>query len=264
MSDVNALTGAKPDYRGPKMRVLGYGRGSTSEQEITIDLQKEKVASYCATYNLHLVEMIVDPGESAKTLDRPGLTRALDLLRDGQASGMVIFKLDRLTRSVKDLGHLLDEYFGELSKLRKVLYSVEDKFDTQSAAGRLILNVLMSVSQWEREVIVERTVSALAHKRSRSERISGHIPYGYFLDGDKKTLGVNVEEALIVDTMITLRNAGRSFGWIAAHLNTSGVPTRTGGLWYPSTVHEIIARKPAPRAPHAPHQIEEANQVPPA
>ncbi|WP_437786905.1 recombinase family protein [Sorangium sp. So ce1097] len=94
--------------------------------------------------DLDLVDIIEDPGVSAKTLDRPGLQRALGMLDAGQAYALLVVKLDRLTRSVRDFDTSIARYFAD----RFSLLSVADSIDTRSAAGRLVLNVLASVSQW--------------------------------------------------------------------------------------------------------------------
>lgn len=82
---------------------------------------------------------------------------------------MVVVKLDRLTRSVADWQLLIDDYFGERSG--KQLFSVADSIDTRTAAGRLVLNVLLSVAQWERETTGERTREALRHKDSHRRTV---------------------------------------------------------------------------------------------
>jgi DNA invertase Pin-like site-specific DNA recombinase len=110
--------------------------------------------------------MVVDAGESAKTLDRPGLQRALGTLKRGEADALLVVKLDRLTRSVVDLGSLVERYFAPG---KAALLSVGEQIDTRSAAGRLVLNVLASVSQWEREAIAERTATAMQHKARQGE-----------------------------------------------------------------------------------------------
>jgi DNA invertase Pin-like site-specific DNA recombinase len=150
-----------------RTRVVGYARVSTEEQAsdgVSLGAQSEKIRAYASLYDLELLEVIVDAGVSAKTLNRPGLNRALDMLAEGKASGLVVAKLDRLSRSVGDWNTLIDGYFGERSG--KTLMSVADSIDTRTAAGRLVLNVLMPVSQWERETIAERTRDAPQQKRS--------------------------------------------------------------------------------------------------
>jgi len=148
------------------MRVIGYIRVSTEEQStkgVSIDAQRAKLEAYAALYDLELVDVISDAGFSAKTLNRPGLQTVLAKLDNGDADALLVYKLDRLTRSVSDMGTLINNYFG--SKFN--LLSVSDQIDTRSAAGRLVLNVLTSVAQWEREVISERTHTALAHKKAK-------------------------------------------------------------------------------------------------
>ena len=161
------------------MRVIGYVRVSTEEQAshgVSLAAQTEKVRAYCALYDLELVELIDDPGASAKTLARPGLARALAALDRGDADGLVVAKLDRLTRSVADMATLVSDYFGE--RAGKSLFSVADSIDTRTAAGRMVLNILVTVSQWEREAIGERTRDALRHKRAIGEAY-GPTPLGY-------------------------------------------------------------------------------------
>ncbi len=100
------------------MNVIGYCRVSTEEQAAngqSLDAQRAKVEGYAKLYDLELVGVIVDAGVSAKSLNRPGLQEALAKLRKGEAEGLVICKLDRLTRSVSDWQELIDGYFGEKS-----------------------------------------------------------------------------------------------------------------------------------------------------
>src|SRR5260370_40191073 len=94
-------------------RLVGCLRVSTSEQSsegISLQAQRERLEAYATLYDGILVDVITDAGASAKTLRRPGLTRALALLEDGSADGIVVAKLDRMTRSVRDLGVLLERY----------------------------------------------------------------------------------------------------------------------------------------------------------
>jgi hypothetical protein len=114
---------------------------------VSLHAQRAKVTAYAKLYDLELAEVTVDAGESAKHLDRPGLQRALGMLKRGEADALLVVKLDRLTRSVRDLGHLVEKYFAPG---KAALLSVGEQIDTRSAAGRLVLNVLASVSQWER------------------------------------------------------------------------------------------------------------------
>src|SRR5215831_17502980 len=156
-----------------KTRAVAYLRVSTEKQAdkgVSLNAQRAKVVAYAQLYELELVDVVIDAGASAKTLDRPGLQRALEMLRAGQAEAFLVAKLDRLTRSVVHLGQLVEDYFA---KDKWALLSVGEQIDTRSAAGRLVLNVLASVSQWEREAIGERTSAAMQHKASVGEYTGG-------------------------------------------------------------------------------------------
>lgn len=232
------------------MRVVGYARVSTEDQAsegVSLDAQSDKIRAYAALYGLDLVELVAG-GESAKSLDRPAFCRALALLDSGAADGLVVAKLDRLSRSVVDLGWLVAHYFGESG--RRQLFAVAESIDTRTAAGRLVLNVLMSVAQWEREAIVERTRDALRHKRQQGERTGG-VPYGFDLDpssplnraGRPTRLVENPAESAIVARILALAAEGRSPRAIAAELVRLGVPTKQArGPWRHSAVARILDR----------------------
>ena len=123
------------------MRTVAYLRVSTEDQAskgVSLDVQREKITAYADLYGLELVEIIEDAGVSAKSLDRPGLQRALGLLKEGTADALLVFKFDRLTRSVRDLGSLIETTFSPETG-KPALLSVQDQIDTRSAAGRLVL-----------------------------------------------------------------------------------------------------------------------------
>lgn len=224
------------------MKVVGYIRVSTEEQASSgqsLDAQRAKLTAYAALYDLELVEIVEDAGVSAKTLNRPGLQRALELLDSGEAEGLLIAKLDRLTRSVGDWQILIDEHFSE--RAGRMLFSVADSIDTRTAAGRLVLNVLLSVAQWERETIAERTADALQHKIGRGERC-GKIRFGYDLADDGRTLVANPTEQEAIHLIRELRSAGESLRDIAKELERRGVKTKEGQPWKHTSVKRILSR----------------------
>lgn len=220
------------------MKAIGYIRVSTEEQAregVSLAAQEAKLRAYADLYDLELVAVVVDAGVSAKTLNRPGLQEALAKLDAGEAEALVIAKLDRLTRSVADWGTLIDGYFAK----RCALLSVADQIDTRTAAGRLVLNVLVSVAQWEREAIGERTSAALAHKKAIGEHV-GAPAYGYAVEGVEL---VRVEAELEVVTLAKeLRAAGATLQAVADELNRRGIPTKRGGKWAPVQVKRITER----------------------
>src|SRR5947199_180597 len=168
------------------MQAIGYVRVSTdrqAEQGVSLEAQEAKIRAMATVQSAELLDVIVDGGESAKSLNRPGLQRLLALINAGKVQAVIVAKLDRLTRSVKDLCGLL-----ELFEKRKVaLISVAESLDTGSAAGRLVITIMGAVSQWEREAIGERTREALRHKRSQGRRV-GNIAFGSRLAEDGEHL----------------------------------------------------------------------------
>jgi len=234
--------GRESPPRGTPMRVIAYCRVSTTDQAengISLEAQQGRMQAYAALYGLMIVEMIVDT-ESAKSLHRPGLQRALALLRAGEAEGLLIVRLDRLTRSIADWQDLIDAYFGERGG--KQLLSVNDSIDTRTAAGRLVLNIITSISQWEREIVSERTREALRHKISRGERC-GRIRFGFNLADDGVSLVENPGEQQALTLMRDLRAAGRTLREIAAELTRRNIPTKGGKvLWKHQTVAQILGR----------------------
>jgi site-specific DNA recombinase len=157
------------------VRVIGYARVSTTEQAErghSLEAQRAKLEAYATLYGLELVRVEVDAGESAGSLDRPALQRALRDLK--KCDGLLVVKLDRLTRSVRDLAELVDGAFK-----KRALLSVEEKIDTSTASGRMVLNVLTSVGQWEREAIGERTRTVKRRQRQLGQYVGGDAPYGW-------------------------------------------------------------------------------------
>lgn len=225
------------------MKVIAYLRVSTDEQAnsgLSLGNQQAKAEAYAALYDLDLVEVITDAGESAKTLNRPGLQKALSMLKAGKAEGLVIVKLDRLTRNVGDWQKLIDDHFGE--KAGGQLFSVGDSIDTRTAAGRLVLNVLLSVAQWEREAIAERTKEALQHKIANGQRV-GKIRFGFDLADDGTTLIPNADEQEAIAIITKLRHAGESLRKIADELTRRQIRTKEGNTrWDHTAVNRILKR----------------------
>ena len=222
-------------------RTIAYLRVSTEKQAdkgVSLDAQRAKVAAYAELYDLELTEVVVDAGHSAKSLDRPGLQRALATLKAGKADALLVVKLDRLTRSVVDLGRLVQSYFAPG---KAALLSVGEQIDTRSAAGRLVLNVLASVSQWEREAIGERTSVAMQHKASVGEYTGGAAPFGYRLAADVEHLEPVAEEQAILAAARELRASGLSLRAVAAELDRRGLRSRTGGTFAAMQISRMLA-----------------------
>lgn len=234
---------------------MGYVRVSTEHQAdsgVSLEAQRRKLELYVELHGLELVGVEVDAGASAKTLRRPGLQAALTRLNAGEAEGLLVCKLDRLTRSVRDLGELVEHYFAD----RFSLLSVADSIDTRSAAGRLVLNVLASVSQWEREATGERTAEALRHIRDAEGAQLGAAPLGQRRTDQRdqhgrRTVAADPAEQLTVARAIELRAEGRTFAQAAEQLTAEGRRTKRGGSWHASTVRAVLKRAGCTRVSQA-------------
>src|SRR5260370_6920279 len=161
------------------MKTIGYVRVSTDKQAdrgVSLDAQAEKIRAMAVVHSSELFDICVDGGKSAKSLNRPGMARLLALVDSGDVQAVIVAKLDRLTRSVKDLCTLLERF----TRRGVTLISVAESLDTGSAAGRLVLNIMTPPSQWGRGAIGERTRDALSHK-PRQGRRGGNIASPFLL-----------------------------------------------------------------------------------
>lgn len=221
-------------------RLIGYGRVSTAEQAASglgLDAQKRDITRACELDDRRrLVELILDEGLSGESLERPGLRRALEAIAAGRADGLVVAKLDRLSRSTIDFGLLL-EWFQEVGAN---LIALDLAIDTSTPSGKLVADVFVAVAEWERGVIAERTRAGLAALRARGR------PTGRPAVADKPEL---------VARILELRET-KTLQQIADQLNREGVPTIRGGqLWRPSSVQAAAGyrrRKPRRRSTSLP------------
>jgi site-specific DNA recombinase len=225
------------------MQAIGYVRVSTdrqAEQGVSLEAQEAKIRAMATVQSAELLDVIVDGGESAKSLNRPGLQRLLALINAGKVEAVIVAKLDRLTRSVKDLCGLL-----ELFEKRKVsLISVAESLDTGSAAGRLVITIMAAVSQWEREAIGERSRDALRHKRGKRERV-GNIEFGCRLAQDGLHVEADPAEQAALAEIRRLRAAGGTLRGIAADLNHRAFRTRGGTPWRLESVARVLKQRVA-------------------
>jgi len=223
------------------MKAIGYVRVSTEKQAdlgISLEAQTEKIRAMAVVQGVELLEIIFDAGESAKSLDRSGMSKLMALVNAKAIDSVIVAKLDRLTRSVKDLAELL-ECFG---KRGVSLVSLAESLDTRTASGRLLLNLLTSVSQWEREAIGERTRDALCHKKAKCERV-GNIQFGYRLAADGVRLELKPAEQQMISFIRQRAAVGMSTRAIAADLNRLGYRTRRGSQWSGQYIWAMLKQK---------------------
>jgi len=220
---------------------VAYVRVSTEQQAtegVSLEAQQEKINAWCLLNDYQLVSVHVDAGLSGKRADnRPELQLALDqVTRVGGV--LVVYSLSRLARSTKDTIAISER----LEKAGADLVSLSEKIDTTTAAGRMVFRMLAVLAEFERDQLSERVTMAMDHKRRKSERISGRIPYGFTLAADGVALVAEPTEQNTLATIRQLRDAGASIRSIVAHLNNNQVPTKGGKPWCVSTVHTLLER----------------------
>lgn len=234
--------------------VIGMVRVSTEDQKlhgVSLAAQEERIRGYCLAHELNLVEIVRDEGVSGTIAPekRPGMRRALEMLRAGEASGLVVLRIDRLTRSLLDLLNLVNT----IRKEGWALHSVSEHVDTSSPMGEFFLTIMGAVAQLERKMISTRVVEALAEKRRKGAKLGG-APYGW-RKVDEHGLGVDelghgkltehamveAEQAIIFEVreMWTLGKLSQST--IAALMNQRGRPAPKGAKWSRRSVQCILA-----------------------
>ena len=228
--------------KAQKSAVFGYARVSTGKQEHSIPAQVDKIRAQALLKDLELAGVIEDEDASAKSLDRPGMAQLLGMVDRGELGTIIITKLDRLTRRIADIDKLLQLF----DRKKVTLISTAESLDTASATGRMMVNLIVLMSQWEREIIGERTREAMAGMKRRGLQ-TGNVPYG-FKRG--KIVGTNKQgkavydvaphepeqQALRMMSALRSRREPLSFHDIAGELNKAGYRTRRGNEWKPEYV----------------------------
>jgi DNA invertase Pin-like site-specific DNA recombinase len=236
-------------------RAAGYIRVSTQKQAMSPAAQAEKIQALAAMQGARLVEMVTDKetGKEGSIRHRPGILRILELISQKQITAVYIGKLDRLTRSVVDMGELLTI----LDKSGCSLASASESWlDTGSPTGRLLINVICCFSQLELEMISDRTSTVLQYKKAHNQ-VFNHTPYGFRAVGKsiagRRLAGMKLvkddKEQAIIAKAKAWRQKGSTLQNIADKLNELKTPTKgrrqagqtIRGKWYPSTVRNILA-----------------------
>ena len=221
-----------------------YIRVSTETQAtdgVSLDAQRAKIEAWCIVNDMTLGQVFVDAGVSGKRADnRPQLQAALDAVcNDGGV--LVVYSLSRLARSTKDTIQISER----LDKAGADLVSLSEKLDTTSAAGKMVFRMMAVLAEFERDQVSERTCSAMAHKKSKGERV-GTVPFGYVLAAVCVALVENADQLKAIELIHSLKEKGYSLRAIAAALDAAGIVTANGkGSWKHTTVKSILSRKAA-------------------
>ncbi|KIP26475.1 MULTISPECIES: recombinase family protein [Bacillus cereus group] len=219
------------------MTVGIYIRVSTQEQASeghSIDSQKERLASYCNIQGWEDYRFYVEEGISGKSTNRPKLQLLMDHIEKSQINTLLVYRLDRLTRSVIDLHKLLN--FLNLHNC--ALKSATETYDTTTANGRMFMGIVALLAQWESENMSERIKLNLEHKvLVEGERV-GAVPYGFDLSDDEKLIK-NEKSPILLD-MVKKVESGWSANRVANYLNL----TNNDRNWTANAIFRLL-RNPA-------------------
>ena len=226
----------------PKIRCAVYTRKSSEEglemEFNSLDAQREACTAFVASQKpegwVLLPEYYDDGGISGATLERPALKRLMAEIERGKIDVVVVYKIDRLSRSLMDFARLVDVF----DRQKVTFVSVTQSFNTTTSMGRLTLNVLLSFAQFEREVIGERIRDKFAASRKKGMWMGGYVPLGYKVE-NRKLVIVEQEAAtvrLIFNEFIKLGSATL----LARALTEQGISTRRGHLIHKGFIYKLI------------------------
>ena len=218
---------------------IAYCRVSTIGQAadgVSLEAQRAKAQQYAEVHDLDLKHIFSDTQSGSRADNREGLQAAMKAATRCKGI-LIVHSLTRFARSTTDAIQLT----AQLEKHGCDLVSLTEKIDTASPMGRFVFRLLASLGELEREQVAQRTRDALAHLKRNGKRV-GAIPFGYVLDADGTTLRPDEAEQRTLKSIKRLRANGRSYRYIADHLNRRGVPAKNGGHWQTSAVHSILRR----------------------
>jgi site-specific DNA recombinase len=244
-----------PSRQGQRIvRCAIYTRKSTEEgleQEFnSLDAQRDSAEAYIKSQKqagwVCLPEHYDDGGFTGGNLDRPALQRLLADIDKGLIDSVICYKVDRLSRSLLDFAKIMDVF----EKRRVAFVSVTQMFNTATSMGRLVLNVLLSFAQFEREIISERTRDKIAAARRKGKWVGGHPLLGYDVDPQGSKLVVNEEEAARVRAIFQLyvKHHGlipvvqelEKRGWLNKRWQTHKGHVRGGQRFTKSSLHHLL------------------------
>ena len=206
--------------------VVGYIRVSTADQAAHgagMDAQRASITRACEYRDLDLVEIVADDGYSGKNMSRPGLERCLSMVRSGEVAGIMVTKLDRLSRSIKDFSDIMAASQREGWRL----IILEPDIDFSTPFGKLLANILASFAEFERDMISMRTKEGMAERKRQGVVI-----------GSQTQIPDEVRH-MVRD----MRERGLTFRQIAEHLSRAEVPTPNGArYWAHQTVYDLVKR----------------------
>jgi len=226
-----------------KIKVALYPRVSSQEQVdgYSIGEQIERLTKYCEAMEWEIYKIYTDPGYSGGTTDRPGLQNMLEDVRAGKVDKVVVYKLDRLSRSQKDTMLLIEDEFLAHGV---DFVSMSENFDTATPFGRAMIGILAVFAQLERENIKERTMIGKEARAKEGKWHGGSTePIGYDYDPATDELNINDFEAMQIRELYELFLKGTPLRTIEKLFKTKGYSHKHGSTWDPKTMRRVMRNK---------------------
>ena len=218
-----------------------YVRVSTGYQvdKDSLPHQKKELKNYCK-HVLHIPEerimIFEDAGKSAKNTKRPAFERMMQMVRAGQISHVLVYKIDRVSRNLVDFSLMYDDF----KKNRVVFISLNEQFDTSSAIGEAILKIILVFAELERKMTSERVMDIMLGRAKNGLWNGANVPFGYAWDDVLQFPVPHPTEADIVKFMYDFYEREQSSCKLRDYLNGHDIPTKRGGEWTSKTVADII------------------------
>ncbi len=216
-----------------------YTRVSTDNQAekdfSSCEAQEEKIRAFIKSQNHWKVfKVYSDPGYTGANINRPALQEMLEDIKQGKINIILVYKIDRLTRSPRDFYQLI-EFF---EKYNVDFISITERFDTSTPAGRLLRNIMLTSAQFERELASERTKDKMPERAKKGMWNGGLVPYGY--KRENKKLVINPKEAEIIrfiyETYVTTGSLFKTYD----ELKKQGIKDRQGKNFSKGAIHYIL------------------------
>lgn len=222
-----------------KKRIGGYIRVSTEKQVMgySIEGQITQIEQYCQFNGYELVDIYADRGISGKSMNRPELQRMLNDAKNGKLDCVMVYKTNRLARNTSDLLTIVEE----LHRQNVEFFSLSERMEVKNSTGKLMLQILASFSEFERNTILENIYNG-QHQRALEGYYQGNLPLGYNnIPDNKKELMINQHEANIVKYIFESYAKGHGYRKIANALNHKGYVTKKGNPFSISGVTYILS-----------------------
>jgi site-specific DNA recombinase len=218
------------------IRAAIYTRVSTEEQAkegFSLDAQLEKLRSYCKARDWVITGEYIDDGYSGRKIKRPAYTKMMEEM--DQWDAILVIKMDRIHRNQKNFMVMMEQ----LNKNKKEFVSMSESFDTSTAIGRFVMNIIQGIAQLESEQIGERVYIGMEQKAKTNGGVLGfNIPFGY--DYEEGKLIINEKESQVVKNIYSWYLDGKSMGEIVEMLNNAKVPTKNQGIWAKKMISTIL------------------------